>query len=201
MGVKDPATERVVSEVWRAQEREAAPVEGAEAAMTRMIEAGYQIAVVSNIWPPFLTAVRAHFGTLIDAAVPPERQIYSFREGTAKPSAALFRQALQAGKADPRRAVMIGDSYREDIEPASLLGIWTIWLLHRPAKEAANVAAILNGTAPPPSRTLLSIAEIEPDLVEALLGGNPSQPTLQPRRRERSQAEGTTNANPGCGAV
>jgi FMN phosphatase YigB (HAD superfamily) len=60
---------------------------------------------------------------------------------------------------------MIGDSYAEDIEPAAVLGLRTVWVLHRPAREAADLARVLNGDAPGPSRAVATIEQVTPELV------------------------------------
>jgi len=58
--------------------------------------------------------------------------------------------------------VMVGDTYRNDIRPAIDLGMRTVWVLHRPEKEKADLIAVLNGTSPPPDLTLPSIADLKP---------------------------------------
>ena len=57
--------------------------------------------------------------------------------GAAKPSAAIFRFALDlGGVSDPSRAIHVGDNLREDIEGAANAGMKTVWLDHeRELKE------------------------------------------------------------------
>jgi HAD superfamily hydrolase (TIGR01509 family) len=160
-----PAAEHAIARLWADQEVEATPIEGAIAAITAIAESGLRLAIISNIWHPYLVAVERHFGGLIDRFVDPALRFYSYREGVAKPSEEIFRRALSAAKCEPREAVMIGDSYREDIEPAANLGLNTIWMFHRPAKEAPNVLRVLNGIAPRPTQTLSSIEELNPGLL------------------------------------
>jgi FMN phosphatase YigB (HAD superfamily) len=57
---------------------------------------------------------------------------------------------------------MVGDTYKNDIRPAIELGMRTVWILHRPEKEKADMIEVLNGASPPPDLTLASIAELEP---------------------------------------
>ena len=38
----------------------------------------------------------------------------------------------------------------------------TVWVLHRPEKERADLVEVLNGNAPPPDLTLALIAELDP---------------------------------------
>lgn len=158
-----------VRNIWSAQENEATPIEGALPALERLVEAGFRIGIISNIWHPFLIAARKHFGTFIDKHVHPDHQIYSYRQGIAKPSELLFQRALTTAKVEPHNALMVGDSYREDIEPAARLGLRTIWLLHRPTREVIHLARTLNGGTPQPSYALVSIAELEPQLIRMLL--------------------------------
>jgi HAD superfamily hydrolase (TIGR01509 family) len=163
--------EQAVDEVWTAQRHEARPIAGAAEAVRALADSGLRIAVISNIWAPYLDAVRAHFGDFLDDRVDAALQLFSFRQGCAKPAPALFLRALEVAGVEPAAAAMIGDSYAEDIEPAALLGLRTVWLLHRPEREAADLERVSNGAAPTPSRTLNSIAELTPDLVAAALAG------------------------------
>lgn len=158
-----------VTKLWNDQQNEVTPIGGAQAAIAAIAESGMRLAVISNIWHPYLTGVQQHFGTLMDRFVDPALRFYSYREGIAKPSEALFRRALLAAKAEPHAAVMIGDSYREDIEPAANLGLNTVWILHRPAKETPNVVRVMNGAAPCPTRTLASITDLRPPLLWEIL--------------------------------
>ena len=57
---------------------------------------------------------------------------------------------------------MVGDTYKNDIRPAIDLGMRTVWVLHRPEKEKADLIRVLNGDAPRPDLTLTSIAELKP---------------------------------------
>lgn len=159
--------ERAVEAVWTAQTREAEAIASAPAALERLRAAGLRLAVISNIWWPYLQSVRAHLGAVLDACVEPQLQLFSFREGAAKPSPELFRRALERAGAVPDEAVMIGDSYAEDVEPAARLGLATVWILHRPQREAADLVRVLNGEAPAPGRVLSSIADLTADTVAA----------------------------------
>lgn len=166
----DPAAVgRVVAELWEAQRREAEPIAGALDAVDRLRRAGLRLAVISNIWLPYLQSVRSHFEALFERDVEPALQLCSFREGCAKPSPELFRRALERARVAPEQAVMIGDSYAEDVEPAARLGLGTIWLLHRPRREAADLVRVLNGAAPPPGRALRSIADLTAETIAAAL--------------------------------
>ena len=115
-----------VAELWAAQEREAVPVEGGLETLTALSDAGARLALVSNIWRPYLTSVRRHYGEFFDAHIPPELQLFSFRLGRAKPDPEPFRRVLAAAGVAPQDATMVGDTYDEDIAPAAALGMRTI---------------------------------------------------------------------------
>jgi HAD superfamily hydrolase (TIGR01509 family) len=172
-GVPRDAAAETAAGIWHAQEGEARPWPGARDAVQGLREAGLRLAVVSNIWPPYLTATRHHYADLLDDWIPRERQFYSFREGRAKPAPELFRAALAAAGAPAHRCVMVGDSYRADIEPAMALGMRTVWLLHEPLKQAAHIARVLNHEAAGPSVALTSIAELSPDTISSALETRP----------------------------
>lgn len=54
--------------------------------------------------------------------------VASAEEGVAKPDNRIFEIALERGKCKPSDAVMIGDRIDNDIIPANLLGMHTIWI-------------------------------------------------------------------------
>jgi FMN phosphatase YigB (HAD superfamily) len=63
---------------------------------------------------------------------------------------------------------MIGDTYRNDIRPALDLGMKTVWLLHRPDKERADLLEVLNDAAPRPDLTLAGIGDLRPEAIRRL---------------------------------
>lgn len=54
--------------------------------------------------------------------------IASAEEGVAKPDKIIFEIALERGNCNPNNAVMVGDRIDNDIIPAKLLGMHTIWI-------------------------------------------------------------------------
>lgn len=166
--------DRAVQEVWDAQEREAEPIADAAEAVRRLHEHGLRLAVISNIWRPYLRSVRAHFGELLDAHVAPELQLFSFREGRAKPALELFRRVLELADVAAADAVMVGDSYAEDIAPADALGIGTVWVLHRPQREVGDLTRVLNREARGASRTVRSISDVTVGLIASVLARPPA---------------------------
>ena len=164
----DPAIDYVVREVWTAQSTEAQPLPGAAEALIELRDHGLRLALLSNIWLPYLESVRSHFGVFFDEHIPQPLQHFSFRTGHEKPASSLFENVLRAADVTADRAVMVGDSYRCDIEPALALGMKAVWILERPAKEAADIVRVLDGAAPPPSRALATIQALDAHLVASL---------------------------------
>jgi HAD superfamily hydrolase (TIGR01509 family) len=142
--------------LWNAQLEEAYVLPGARELIDRLKSAGIPRAYLSNIWPPFYEHFRQEFPE--EAAGQP--QFLSFQTGLLKPDPAFFQLALRAVESRAEDAVMVGDTYRNDIRPAIELGMRTVWVLHRPEKEKADLIAVLNGDAPPPNLTLASIGEL-----------------------------------------
>lgn len=152
---------QAVEDVWVAQMTEAEPLPGAFEALAALRDTGLRIALISNIWAPYLASVRVSYGAFFDDEVSPELQYFSFREGVAKPSQMPFRTILERAGVTADAALMIGDSYAEDIEPAAALGLQTLWVLHRPQREADALVRVLNGDAPRATRTIRSIGALD----------------------------------------
>jgi HAD superfamily hydrolase (TIGR01509 family) len=141
--------------LWNAQLEEAYVLPGARELIEKLKSAGIPRAYLSNIWPPFYEHFRQEF-----AAETEQPQFLSFQTGLMKPDPAFFQLALRAVEARAEDAVMVGDTYKNDIRPAIELGMRTVWVLHRPEKEKADLVAVMNGDAPPPDLTLGSIGEL-----------------------------------------
>lgn len=167
--------DRAVQEVWDAQEHEAEPIADAAEAVRRLHEHGMRLAVISNIWRPYLRSVRRHFGELLDAFVAPELQLFSFREGRAKPAPELFRRVLELADVAAADTVMVGDSYAEDIAPADGLGIGTVWVLHRPQREVGDLTRVLNRETRGASRTVRSISDVTAELIASVHAHPPAR--------------------------
>lgn len=54
--------------------------------------------------------------------------VASAEEGVAKPDKKIFQIALERSNCEPNHAIMIGDRIDNDIVPANLLGMHTIWI-------------------------------------------------------------------------
>lgn len=159
LGLDGRLFESAVAEVWQEQEREATPAPGAREALEFFVAQGYMLALLSNIWTPYARSVHQVFGEFFDRAIPPELQVLSCHEGLAKPALELFRTLTLRAGLSAGDALMIGDSYTNDIEPAAACGMHTLWLLHDPAREADRLVQVLNGAAAAPSAALRSLAD------------------------------------------
>jgi HAD superfamily hydrolase (TIGR01509 family) len=144
--------------LWNAQLEEAYVLPGARELIAKLRSAGIPRAYLSNIWPPFYEHFRQEFAEETER----QPQFLSFETGLMKPDPAFFQHALRALELRAEDAVMVGDTYKNDIRPAIELGMRTVWVLHRPEKEKADLVAVMNGDAPPPDLTISSIAELEP---------------------------------------
>ncbi|MBX7068569.1 MAG: thymidylate synthase [Microthrixaceae bacterium] len=153
----------VVEATWEAQLDDAWPIEGVPEAVAALGER-FDLAVLSNIWSPYLDSVRRHYPFL--AEVPPERAVYSFERGTMKPDPALFGAVL--GDVAPADAVMVGDTYHADLAPAMALGMGTVWVLERPEREADELTAVAVGELTAPTLSTRSLATVTVDDVESV---------------------------------
>ncbi len=160
-GLDRTRTRAAVDEVWARQEAEARPIDGAAEVLGTLAANGLRLALLSNIWPPFLRSVRQHFGPLFDQHIPAELQLFSCLEGIAKPAPELFRLAMRRASAGPDETVMVGDSYTKDMAPAIALGLGTIWVPHQAPGQADAIARVRRGVLPAPTRTLASITDLD----------------------------------------
>ncbi|HTP85615.1 MAG TPA: HAD-IA family hydrolase [Bryobacteraceae bacterium] len=156
MGVDAALAVQTARSLWDAQLREAFVLPGAREAIDSLKAAGVPRAYLSNIWPPFYQRFAREFAE--EAAECP--QFLSFRTGLMKPDAAFFRLAMNTLGVQASDAVVVGDTYDNDILPAIELGMRTVWVLHRPAKERDALVRVLNGSAPKPEFTRGSIGEL-----------------------------------------
>lgn len=142
------------AEAWRSQVEGPRPVAGAVALLQQLRHAGARVGFVSNIWHPYFESFRRLFGPLAEG----EPCCLSYRLGVAKPDPEIYRRAVAAGG-----AVMVGDSYDNDMQPAIAAGLRTVWLLHRQAQEAGFLAQVRAGQVPAPDVILPGIADLSPD--------------------------------------
>jgi HAD superfamily hydrolase (TIGR01509 family) len=170
LGVERAVAEEVARRIWEAQLRDARPLPGAPEALARLAAEGWRLGLISNIWRPYLQSVRAHYGPFFDARVEPELQLFSFQLGAAKPAPEVFAEALRRAAVPAERAVMVGDSYDEDIAPAAALGLKTVWVQTRPDDQAEAIARVRDGSAPPPTLTVDSLDALDARLLSCADG-------------------------------
>jgi len=148
-------------------------VDGAQDALRRL-RPHYRLLVATNADDSgerdVLAALsRVGLDTLIDGVV-------SSRDvGARKPDALFYRAALQrAGRADlplaPARAVMVGDSWPNDVAGARAAGLRAVWLNPSRARRPAGAAA--------PDAEIRTLA----DLPQALARLSGAAPVAPPRR-------------------
>jgi HAD superfamily hydrolase (TIGR01509 family) len=169
-GADPDAAAHASREIWDAQLGDARPLPGAPEAFARLAAAGFRLGLISNIWRPYMESVRRHYGALFDAHVEPQLQLFSFQLGWAKPAAEIFTEALRRADVGPERAVMVGDSYDEDIAPAQALGLRTVWVLTRPDDQAEARGRVEQGAAPAPTLTVPSLDALDPRLISCADG-------------------------------
>jgi len=169
LGVASHRAMAAVAEVWSSQEQEAQPVPGASEMLATLAESGVQLALLSNIWHPYLVSVRRYFGDTFDLYIPPSLQFFSYREGRMKPERELFGRLLETAGVPADRAVMVGDSYLTDLQPAMEVGMKTVWVLARPDHEVGNIIDVINGTMMGPTHTTTAVTSLSLDLLDAVL--------------------------------
>ena len=170
-GLMDAAA--AVNEVWRSQTEGPAIIPGAAELFGALGAAGIPYGFISNIWQPYAESFLRLFGPLV-AGRP---CTFSYRLGVAKPDPSLYRSAMAATGNAAGASVMIGDSYDNDMAPAIALGMRTIWLLCRPAKEQRFAGEVASGRLPSPDATVSSLALLSPSLIRQILDRNPPSET------------------------
>lgn len=83
----------------------------------------YLLALISNFYGNIETvleelSIKKYFTSIVDSAI----------IGIRKPNPKIFEIALNELGVNPKDAVMIGDSYNNDIVPANSIGCKTIWI-------------------------------------------------------------------------
>ncbi len=131
MGGSGPAVDECAQEIYRewAACRHFTLYEDALPALRALRERGLKLGLISNTHRS-LDSLCSHFelGELIAAVVS------SCEHGYNKPHPSIFRTALERLAVAPEEAVMVGDSYRHDIEGARTVGMRGV-LLRRPGRR------------------------------------------------------------------
>lgn len=92
------------------------------ATLARLRAAGYRLAVVSNLAPPYAEPIRRLLGPWLDVAV------FSFEVGYLKPQAEIFHLACARLGAQPAEVMMVGDSPSSDAAGARVAGLHPLLL-------------------------------------------------------------------------
>ena len=99
-------------------------------ACLRELSSRYYIGIIANQSPGTVRRLKA-YGLMPYI----ELVIASAEEGLSKPDPEIFRIALAKSHCRPENTVMIGDRIDNDIVPAKLLGMKTIWIRQGPWRE------------------------------------------------------------------
>jgi len=143
--------------LWDSQYKAAQEIDGASQAVLELKKLGLSIGLLSDIWTPYYESVERALPQVVRAA---DAVVLSFRTGRRKPDNANFLRVLSDLAAEPHEAVMVGDTYEHDIQPAIELGMHTVWVLARPDREINAITRVLNREAPAPSVTVRSISDV-----------------------------------------
>ncbi|CAI7977302.1 conserved hypothetical protein [Frankia sp. Hr75.2] len=163
LGLTGRALEQAIRAVWTAQCLEARLIPGTSDVLCALVGRGYRLALLSNIWNPYLISVRSVLGDFFAEHIPADLQLFSCLEGIAKPAPELFERVLRRATAEPSDAIMVGDSYEKDIEPAMACGMRSVWLPQPSVPADAVMARIRLGAASAPDLTLGSLADVDLD--------------------------------------
>ena len=94
-------------------------------------EAGYELGVVSNLWPfPAEHIFEVHG---LGEFFPRESRVYSFEVGHRKPDPEIFEDAARRFNVHPSQCLMVGDNLQADVIGALKVGM-NAALIDRPAE-------------------------------------------------------------------
>ncbi len=102
------------------------PLPGAGEALREMRDRGWCLALCSNVPLPGVLYRRLLARHGLAQAIGTFH--FSYDEGTRKPSPAMLRNALEACRASPAEAVMVGDRRESDIAAGRAAGTRTVWI-------------------------------------------------------------------------
>lgn len=180
-----------VTDLWRSQEVEAEALPGALEVFLAIRAAGVRVGLISNIWRPYQHGARRLLPSIFSGPLAAHPRVFSYKIGIMKPDVGIYRYALAAAGEPARNAVMIGDSYRNDIAPALSIGIRTVWLLHRPTEESTEIRSVLAGRLPIPDHVCRSIDQVKPVVITELIrapGGSARDGSLRLQQLRELQA-------------
>ncbi|MCG6552795.1 MAG: HAD family hydrolase [Candidatus Magnetominusculus sp. LBB02] len=146
-----------IARLWERQENDAVEITGATQTVMSLKRMGYKLGIISDIWVPYYNSVKKACPEIIAAI---DSATLSFKEGLKKPDTLLYKRALQSLDLAPDEAVMVGDSYISDIEPAMKLGMTTVWVLSRPERELDSIINVIYGKSQRPDYIIGSISNL-----------------------------------------
>ena len=126
---------------WHSEDE--VPYADAEETLGYLRERGYQLGIIANQVPG--TAERLKGWGLLKYF---EIIAASAELGAAKPDKAIFEKAFEMADCNAEEAVMVGDRLDNDIVPAKLLGMKTVWIRNGLAVYQENVGeadAVIDG--------------------------------------------------------
>ncbi|HZG83529.1 HAD family hydrolase [Paenibacillus sp.] len=144
----------IVRQCRRLQTERAGFVDGAEETMRRLA-ARYRLAIVTNL--PAEDAAAIFSRLRLHRFVPESRLFAAATDGGArKPDPRLFRRIAEKLEVPPQRCVMVGDSFRHDVEGALRAGWKAVWI-----RRKAGSAPLRRG----PSRSLSFVPSRSPNRI------------------------------------
>lgn len=151
-----------IRRLWESQCCAAVEIDGATEAVLALKRRGLKIGLLSDIWNPYYQSVEKALPRVVGAV---DAIVLSYKTGSRKPNKENFQTTLDELEIEAHEAVMIGDTYSHDIQPALELGMQAVWVLARPDREIDAILDILNNRSPVPTRTVHNITEVaESDL-------------------------------------
>jgi len=102
------------------------PTEGAQEALEELGEMDLKLALVSNVPLPGQL-----YGDVLERhglKAPFDCLLFSYDEGSRKPSPALLRLAMSKLGSDPAATIMVGDRRERDIAAGRFAGTRTVWI-------------------------------------------------------------------------
>jgi FMN phosphatase YigB (HAD superfamily) len=146
-------------------------------------EAPYRLGIIAN-QPTWIRASMDAWGLL--RYFEAESIVISDEVAVSKPSPEIFQFALEQAGVEPEDAVMIGNDYLNDIEPAKRLGMRTVWI-ERDDPYAPGAPPIVNPWADDVRITQLAELPAMLPRLELLPRSNGHlRPHGAPRRRHAS---------------
>jgi HAD superfamily hydrolase (TIGR01549 family) len=107
-----------------------------KATVATLIERGYRVGVISNLWafPASYIFDQTGLGKLF----PEESRIYSFEAGFRKPDPEIFYAACERFGVNPEECLMVGDNLEADVRGALKVGMKAA-LIDRPGEVKADI--------------------------------------------------------------